>query len=55
MNYTIWMDHNFDGWHPTDADTIEECFGHMHAVGHTGAYRITRPVAVAFMDVEDLY
>lgn len=50
MKYTIWLDHNFDGWSPYDFDTIEECLEHMRSFCHTGGYRITRNVAVAYVE-----
>ncbi|OCB09286.1 hypothetical protein A5717_26300 [Mycolicibacterium porcinum] len=44
--YTVWMDNGLDGWRPEDCDTLADCFHAMHAIGHSGDYRITRDVEV---------
>jgi hypothetical protein len=47
--YTVWMHIPMEGWHPTDCDDLQQCFSEMLAVGHSGDYRITCPVAVEFV------
>lgn len=46
--YTLWLDYGCEGWHPYVCDSVADCFDHMRSYGHSGDYRITRPVTVAF-------
>lgn len=47
--YTVWLNYHTEGWHPTDCDSVADCFQYMRSVGHAGEYRITCPVVVEFV------
>jgi hypothetical protein len=53
MAYTVWVDYGSEGWKPSDdLDTLEDCFEWLRAYNSGNHYRITKSVAVEFIESE---
>jgi hypothetical protein len=47
--YTVWTDHGYDGWSPTDYETLDEAIAHE---SYGSEKHISKPVKFTVVDQE---